>query len=111
MNELMPYIGNNLLDYQRFPLNSMIVPETPETSIARQIPFQAIRFLDRESQRKRYNEALAIGSSVVNTFIQKTSSYDLETLVQISIEPEVTRRGFLGIRGSKGMVITFNRGI
>ncbi len=108
MNELMPYMGNNLM---RHSIDPVIIPETPETSIARQIPYQAIRLLDRESQRKRYNEALAIGSSVVNTFIQRTSPEDLERLVEISIEPEVIRGGFLGFGGSKGMVITFGRRI
>jgi len=106
MNDLMPYRGNNLM---RYSVDPVIIPETPETSIARQIPYQAIRLLDRESQRKRYNEALAIGSSIVNTFIRGTSPDDLENLVQVSIEPEVTRGGFLGFGGSKGMVITFNR--
>lgn len=106
MNDLIPYMGNNLM---RYSIDPIIIPETPETSIARQIPYQAIRLLDRESQRKHYNEALAIGSSIVNTFIRGTSSNDLENLVQVSIEPEIIRGSFLGFGGSKGMIITFSR--
>jgi hypothetical protein len=87
-----------------------VTPESPETSIARQIPVDAIRLLDKESQRRNYNQGLAIGASIVNTYVSRLLPQDVDNLSQIAIEPEVTTRSdFLGFNREKGMVITFRR--
>ena len=103
--DLLPEIFN---PYPTFSLAQ--TPESPETAIARQIPRDAIRLLDRESQRRNYNQGLAIGASVVNTYVSRLSEEGVDKLAQITIEPEVTTRSdFFGFNTEKGMVITFRR--
>ena len=92
-------------DYSYFPSSNISMPETPETAIARRIPYSAIKLLNNESKRKHYVNALSIGAGVANTFLSGLSSEDLSDISDVSIEPEV-RRGFFG---PKGMVISFRR--
>ncbi len=83
--------------------------ESPETAIARQKPEKLLILLERESERKRYNEALAIGASIANTYISGLSSQNKFKINEISIEPIRQMRGVLGFFGNKGMVISFKK--
>lgn len=87
----------------------VITHESPETAIARQIPERLLKLLERESERRHYNEALAIGSGVVNTYLGRLSSDDTSRIERISVVPYEKIGGFFGFGGNKGMVISFRR--
>lgn len=105
MSEFLPTL------YRPSPwgLPTVIENESPETAIARQNPLEMLKYLEAESARRRYNEALAIGANVVNNYVGRLSSDELSKLEAISVEPSATIGGFLGLGGSRGMFISFKR--
>lgn len=87
-----------------------ITPESPETAVARQEPNQILKLLERESERRRYNEAIKIGENLANTFIRCTSQSDLEKIENIRADPDMPKKGFFGQRTrGRGLTLTINR--
>ncbi len=105
---MMNFLSSELYN-PKYPnyLPVALAHESPETAIARQKPDVLLKLLEMESSRKRYNEALSIGTSIVNTYISGSSQKDISKIKEISIEPYKQIGGFLGISGSRGMVISF----
>lgn len=92
--------------YNPFMIPERIEHESPETAIARQIPRPLLISLDKESKRKRYNEALAIGAEVVKTYLSKSSQENINNLGEINIQPKISENIF---GKNKGMRISFKR--
>ena len=83
-----------------------IITESPESVLARNIPHNTARLLDRRSRREHYVDALRIGADVVTTYLNRLPSEEQSELLKIRIDPEVSTRFFFG---SKGMEISFER--
>lgn len=64
------------------------VNESPQTSIARQIPSQAIKLLERDHQRTEYNEGLRIGSQIADNYLESLSPKEYAKIKSIEIYPE-----------------------
>jgi len=73
-----------------------LINETPETSIARQIPSQAIKLLERDYQRTEYNEGLRIGAQIAANYLESLSTKEHAKIKSIEIYPEQENK-FLGM--------------
>lgn len=104
--ELIPQDCSFPFNYGFWP---MITHESPETAVARQIPERLLNLLEEESKRKRYNEAIAIGSEVVKTHLERLLPEDNKKIKEISVVPYAKIGGFLGLGANMGMVISFKR--
>ncbi len=79
-------------------------PESPETAIARKEPIKMNSLLKRESARKRYNEALAIGANLARNYLDNLSQEEYINISKIEIIPEhknLFRRKSLEVRITK----------
>ena len=85
---------------------NMMVPEIPETALARVAPNLAARVLLLDIEKRYYAQGLAIGGSIVNTYLGSASQQAVDALDAVRIEPEARSSFF----GPKGMNIFFRRG-
>lgn len=73
-----------------------LINESPETSIARQIPPQAIKLLKRDDQRTEYNKGLRTGAQIAANYLENLSPKEHAKIKGIEIYPEHETQ-FLGI--------------
>ncbi len=91
------------------PYYPSLINESPETSISRQIPSQAIKLLERDSQREEYNEGLKEGAQIVENYLGNLSSKEYEKIKSIEIYPGHETQ-FLGIStGKKSLEVKIRR--
>lgn len=86
-----------------------ITPESPETAIARRIPSNMARLLERESERRRYNEGLEIGARVAQSYIGGLNPEEYSRISEIEIIPQQENK-ILGIPlGRKSLEVKVKR--
>jgi len=113
MDDVLRRIMGEVDDTIRFQqITTPFSLDTPETIIARRHPLLELASLNLEARRNHkqtmeglYNEGIAIGGGVAETYLSRLDSTQTARIKQIKVEPYV--RSFTG-RG-RGMVITFRR--
>ena len=101
--DLIPYSAemNQGVSYSGFP---MVNPESPATAIARQIPLSALKFLEKESERRYKESLLSIGQNVANVYLERLDSDATKEISKIKVRPN-KRMSFLGDRGLEVEII------
>ena len=74
--------------------NPSIINESPGTAIARQVPVEMARVLERDSRRKNYVAGLREGSKIVGTYLRELPKEEHSKIKQITIYPEQQIRVF-----------------
>jgi hypothetical protein len=71
-------------------------PDTPKTALAKRIPRKTLSLLEKESEKRHYDAELACGADIVNTYLNRISKKEVESINEITILPGKEKR-FLGI--------------
>lgn len=111
-NEQEEQIYPSILGAQHTPyfssFNSPVILESPESILAKSNPKETLRLLENislDNYRSRLNE---IGSSVINTYLNRLTSEDTSGLKECEFQ-EIKRRNVFGVVTERGMKFTFKR--
>ena len=111
MNSNLPLLyGGNYIE-QRNPYLSgfpIITQEDPATAIAKKAPLNALRFLEKESQRRYKESILSIGQNVASTYLERLDSNAVREISKVKVRPN-KRMGLFGIFGDRGLEIKIIR--
>lgn len=93
----------DIIPYNNF--YPVVNPESPETAIARKVPLNLLKFLEKQSKLKHEETLNSIGADVANTYLQGMDSDSKSKISKIKVKS----RKIMGLFSGRGLEIEIIR--